>query len=215
MWHGNHRSNHSEPAPAQKSLLTSHGRLLLLTLAMNSAALFAWWGLFTWIPSYLALPAAQGGRAMTLASSSLWIVVMQAGMWLGYVSFGFLGDRRGGKRSYIGYLLLAALLVPLYARAETAWSLLLLGPLLAFFGTGHFTGFGLIAAEIFPTPFRASAMGLVYDFGRIFSAVAPWLMGRIAGQSGIGSAFWICGLGYLLAGLLALFLPDTRGLELA
>jgi len=215
LWLGKHQTNRSGPLPAQKSLLASHGRLLLLTLAMNSAALFAWWGLFTWIPSYLALPAAQGGRAMTLASSSLWIVVMQAGMWLGYVTFGFLGDRWGGKRSYIGYLLLAALLVPAYAHAETAGSLLVLGPLVAFFGTGHFTGFGLIAAELFPTPFRASAMGLVYNFGRIFSAVAPWLLGRLAGQGGIGSAFWICGLGYLLAGLLALLLPDTRGRELA
>ena len=215
MWHDKHHSNQPEPAPARRTFVTSHGRLLLLTLAMNSAALFAWWGLFSWIPSYLALPAAQGGRAMTLASSSLWIVVMQAGMWLGYVTFGFLGDRWGGKRSYIVYLLLAALLVPLYARAETAWTLLLLGPLLAFFGAGHFTGFGLIAAELFPTPFRATAMGLVYNFGRIFSAVAPWLMGKMAGKAGIGSAFWICGLGYLLAGLLALLLPDTRGRELA
>ena len=215
LWHGKQQTTRSEPAPARKSFLASHGRILLLTLAMNSAALFAWWGLFTWIPSYLALPAAQGGRAMTLASSSLWIVVMQAGMWLGYVTFGFLGDCWGGKRSYVGYLLLAALLVPLYAHAEAAWSLFLLGPLLAFFGTGHFTGFGLIAAELFPTPFRATAMGLVYNFGRILSAVAPWLMGRMAGQAGIGSAFWICGLGYLLAGLLALLLPETRGRELA
>ena len=31
---------------------------------MNSAALFGWWGLFTWIPSYLALPIASGGRGL-------------------------------------------------------------------------------------------------------------------------------------------------------
>ena len=49
--------------------------------------------------------------------------------------------------------------------------LLALGPLLAFFGTGHFTGFGIIASELFPTSFRGLAMGLTYNFGRAISAL--------------------------------------------
>jgi MFS family permease len=198
-----------------RSAIKSYRKVILITLLMNSAALFAWWGLFTWIPPYLALPAAQGGRGLTVAASSAWIVVMQVGMWLGYVSFGLLSDTLGRKRTYVGYLLLASALVPLYARAESAAALLALGPLVAFFGTGHFTGFGIITAELFPTPFRASAMGLTYNFGRGFSALAPWVLGAMAAHRSLNSAFWVSGLAFLLAGLLALGVPETRGRPLS
>jgi len=189
-------------------------KMVLVTLAMNSAALFAWWGLFTWIPAYLALPQARGGRGLGITASSKWILIMQLGMWLGYVTFGFLSDALGRKATYVGYLLLAAALAPLYARAGSAQALLALGPLLAFFGTGHFTGFGIITAELFPTSFRASAMGLTYNFGRALSAGAPFAIGAIAARRGLGSAFWISALGFLVAALLALALPETRNRSL-
>jgi len=193
-----------------RSAVKSHGKIILLTLLMNSAALFGWWGLFTWIPPYLALPATEGGRGLTLAASTAWIIVMQVGMWLGYVSFGILSDALGRKKTYVGYLLLAAALVPLYAHAESTTLLLVLGPLVAFFGTGHFTGFGIITAELFPTSFRASAMGLTYNFGRALSAAAPWVLGAMAAHRSLSSAFWISGLAFLVAGLLALGVPETR-----
>jgi MFS family permease len=192
----------------------SYTKVILLTLLMNSAALFGWWGLFTWIPSYLALPVARGGRGLSLAASSTWIIAMQAGMWLGYVTFGFASDALGRKRTYVSYLFIAALLVPLYARAQSL-ALLVVGPLLAFFGSGHFTGFGVITAELFPTSFRASAMGLTYNFGRALSAAAPWAIGVIAARGGLGSAFGISALAFLLAGILALALPETHGRSLA
>jgi MFS family permease len=192
----------------------SYMKAILITLLMNSAALFGWWGLFTWIPSYLALPVASGGRGLSLAASSTWIIVMQAGMWLGYVTFGFISDAVGRRRTYVFFLFAAALLVPLYARAQPL-TLLIAGPLLAFFGTGHFTGFGVITAELFPTSFRATAMGLTYNFGRAFSAAAPWAIGAIAAHAGLSSAFGISGVAFLLAGILALALPETRGRSLA
>jgi MFS family permease len=200
------------PYPLPRSF-RSYARVILVTLLMNSAALFGWWGLFTWIPSYLALPIARGGRGLSLAASSTWIIAMQAGMWFGYVTFGFISDAVGRKRTYVFYLFAAALLVPLYARAQPL-ALLVVGPLLAFFGTGHFTGFGIITAELFPTSFRASAMGLTYNFGRALSAAAPWAIGIIAARGGLASAFGISGLAFLLAGVLALALPETRGRSL-
>jgi len=189
-------------------------RATLLTLTINAAAMFGWWGLFTWIPTYLALPTREGGRGLTIAASSLWIAVMQAGMWLGYVTFGFLSDWLGPKKTYVGFLLIAAALAPVYAGARAPAALLMLGPLVAFFATGHFTGFGIITSEIFPTAFRGSAMGLTYNFGRGLSAAAPWAIGALAERWGLGSAFGFCGIGYLVAGLLALGLPETRQRQL-
>src|SRR5439155_23480977 len=134
---------------------------------------------------------------------------------LGYVSFGFVSDRVGRKKAYIAYLVLAAALVPPYARANAVETLLVLGPLLAFFSTGHFTGFGIITAELFPTSFRAAAMGLTYNFGRGLSAAAPFAIGAIAARRGLGSAFGISPLGFLVAALLALALPESLNLPLA
>ncbi len=188
-----------------------YSRMILVTMLMNGAALFAWWGLFTWIPPYLALPRALGGRGLDAAGSSVFILVMQLGMWLGYVSFGFLSDLLGKKKTYVGFLIVAAALVPLYAGASAPGTLLVVGPLVAFFGTGHFTGFGVITAELYPTAFRASAMGLTYNFGRAVSAAAPWAIGTLSQKMGLSSAFLVSALAFLLAGLLALAIPEGRG----
>ena len=108
------------PRTAERSaladVLTGRGARLTWTIAaMNAATMFAWWGLFSWIPSFLARPLDQGGAGLSLLRSSTWIVLMQVGMWFGYVSFGFIADRVGRKRTYVTYLLVAAVLVPLYA----------------------------------------------------------------------------------------------------
>jgi MFS family permease len=203
------------PSDAAPDATPRYGRLVVRTMLMNTAALFGWWGLFTWIPAYLAMPVSRGGRGLGLAGSSEWIVVMQAGMWLGYVTFGYVSDRIGARPTYIGFLLMAACAVPLYSQARTAGALLALGPVMAFFGTGHFTGFGVIAAELFPARFRASAMGLTYNFGRGLSAAAPWAIGALAARWSFASAFWMSAAAFLCAALLAWGLPMSRVRELA
>ena len=186
-------------------------RLALIVAAMNAATMFAWWGLFTWIPAYLARPAAEGGAGLSLLRSSTWIILMQAGMWLGYASFGFLSDRFGRRRTYVTYLLVAAVLVPLYGATRDPTTLLLLGPFVAFFGTGYFSGFGAVTAEIFPTAVRATAQGVTYNAGRGLSALAPFTVGALAVHYGLGAAFSITSGAFVLAAVLWIWIPETRG----
>ena len=189
-------------------------RYVAVALAVSAATMFGWWGLFTWIPSFLGASPADGGAGLSLVRTSAWVVVMQVGMWLGYVTFGVIADRVGRRTSYVGYLLVAAVLVPVYAAARDPLALLLLGPPVAFFGTGYFVGFGVITAELFPTAIRATAQGLTYNAGRLASAVAPWAVGALAGRHGLGAAFNLVALAFLVAALLALLLPETRGREI-
>jgi MFS family permease len=86
-----------------------------------------------------------------------------------------------------------------------------LGPFVAFFGTGFFSGFSAIASELFPTEVRATAMGLSYNIGRGLSAAAPGVVGLLAARLGLGSAFFLQAGAFLAAALLALALPETRG----
>ena len=44
------------------------------------------------------------------------------------------------------YLLAAAVLLPVYGRLRAPLVLLVLGPFVAFFGTGYFCGFGAVIA---------------------------------------------------------------------
>src|SRR5580700_11067377 len=91
------------------------GYSMLICSTMNAAALFAWWGLFTWVPRFLSMPVTEGGRGLSILQTSGWTIVMQVGTFLGYISFGYVADRFSRKYTYIGYLVVAALLVPLFA----------------------------------------------------------------------------------------------------
>ncbi len=192
-----------------------HKRDLIVTTAANAGTMFAYWGLFTWIPPYLSLPAESGGAGLDITRTATWIILMQVGTWLGYVSFGIISDALGRKWTYAGYIFVAAALVPIYASTHNSFYLLLIGPLVGFFGSGYFSGFGAITAEIFPTSVRASAQGLTYNIGRGISAAAPFLIGALSAQRGLSYAFLLVALAFLFAGSMALLIPETRGRELA
>jgi MFS family permease len=187
------------------------GRNTLIITTMNAATLFAWWGLFSWVPAFLSLPVAQGGHGLDIFHTASWTILMQAGTFLGYVSFGVLADRFGRKRIYILYLVVAACVVPMYVLASSASALLLLGPVIGFWGSGYFSGFAVIASEAFPTALRGRAMGLAYNLGRVVSTAAPYTIGKLSETRGIGPALLLTSAGFVVAALTASALRDDRG----
>jgi sugar phosphate permease len=84
----------------------------------------------------------------------------------------------------------------------------------AFFGTGYFSGFGAVTAEIYPTSIRATAQGFTYNIGRVASAVAPFAVGSLAQTYGFGHALSIASIAFLLAALAWVWIPETRGRQL-
>jgi MFS family permease len=196
---------------SQRASLTEAfgGPMLGITAAltlMNACTMFAWWGLNTWVPSFLRDTAGLSNAAM-----NGFVVAMQVGMWFGYVSFGYAGDAIGRRRAYVTYLLIAAVAVLAYSWSRTPWLLFVLGPVVAFFGTGYFSGFGAVTAEVYPTRIRATAQGLTYNTGRIASAAAPWLVGTLAQSHGFGAALSVISAALLLAAGFWVFIPETRG----
>ncbi len=187
------------------------GRVVLAS-ATSSCVLFAYWGLFTWIPSYLSSPLSQGGAGMSVVRSSGWIVPMQAGAFFGYVLFGFVADRFGRRPAFIAFVLAAAALVPVYgAWARSPAVLMALGPPVGFFGHGYFSVFGALLAELFPSAVRATAQGLCYNIGRALSALAPLSIGALADRYGIGTALAFTSIFFVAGGVIMLRLPETRG----
>jgi MFS family permease len=183
--------------------------------AMNLFGMFAWWGLFTWLPGYLKLPVSEGGRGFNNNTTTWMLVVLNlVGMFPGYASFGWVADRLGRRRSVMLYTLAAALVVPVYAMARDPRTLMVLGIPVAFFGTGFFSGSGIIGSEVFPTRVRARALGLTYNGARMLSALAPFTIGRVAERHGLSWAFLLCSLSFFLSMIAASLLPETRGKQL-
>jgi MFS family permease len=197
------------------ALFTSHRRNTLIGLAFTTAAMCGYWGLFTWIPTYLATPVAEGGPGLDLVKSTVWIVIMQVGAALGYVTFGYIADRLGRKKAFMIFFAGSALSVPLFVMIHTPGLLMAFGIVVAYFGTGFYSGFAPTFAEMFPTSIRATAQGFVYNGGRAIAAIAPALIGYLANQHGVGSGLLATAGFFALAGLIVLlFLPETKGAEL-
>jgi MFS family permease len=177
---------------------------------MNACCMFAWWGFNLWVPSYFSLSAARGGIGFSPRTMTGIIVVMQIGMWLGYVSFGYLATAFGRRRVYVTFLVSAALLTTAFAATRSPWILLLLGPCLAFTATGYFSGFAAVTAETYPTRIRATGQGFSYNLGRLASAIAPFAAGSLADHHGFGAAFHLQAAAFLVAAAFWIFLPNTK-----
>jgi MFS family permease len=187
----------------------------IFLLLLNVFGLFAWWGLFSWMPPYLTLPIERGGRGFSLMSSATLLVTLNlVGMFPGYLCYGWVADKLGRKRSLILYTLCAAALIPLYAAARTQWIILILGAMVGFFGTGFFAGSGIIGSEIFPTRIRARALGFTYNGARALSCVAPYTIGWVGDKKGLSWAFLLCAIAFVLTALMATQLPETKGKQL-
>ena len=185
---------------------------LLTTLSLMT--IFSYWGLNLWVPAYLSLPPARGGLGLSTSLTTLLVVTMQVGTFFGYVSFGYVADAFGRRRSFVAYILLAAGLIVIYGNTTDTLVLLALGPLVAFFGTGFFSGFGTVTAEIYPTSVRAIAQGFTFNMGRLGSAAAPFVVGSLAETRGFGTAFALLAVALVLGASTWIWLPETRGRSL-
>ncbi|HEY1938387.1 MAG TPA: MFS transporter [Candidatus Angelobacter sp.] len=210
-----HKAAAHEVTPFSEIFSRGLRKSTVFLFLLNFFGLFAWWGLFTWIPTYLALPVDKGGRGFGLLQTTTFLVVLNlVGMFPGYVSFGWMAERLGRKRSLMLYLFCAALSVPIYAAARSSWAIMILGTIVAFFGTGFFSGSGLIGSELFPTSVRARALGFTYNGARTLSALAPYTIGRLAQARDLSWAFSFAAVAFLLATVMASQLPETKGKQL-
>lgn len=217
------RRNVEEPAswskrqrmPMSALLRPPLGRWVFLFTTLAACVLFGYWGLFTWLPAYLSTPVERGGAGMSIVRSSGWLIPMQIGALFGYTTFGFFADRVGHRRAFITFVLLLAVLIPIYGLAgRNAALLLALGPAIGFFGHGYFSVFGAMMSEAFPAAVRTTAQGFCYSTGRALSGLAPVTVGSLADRFGIGAALAFTAIFFALSAALILLLPDTRGAEL-
>ena len=189
------------------------GRTVLAS-ALATSVLFAYWGLFTWIPGFLSASPARGGAGLSIVRTSAFIVPMQIGAFAGYVGFGWLSDRIGRRFAFLIYVVGAAIATPIYGASHEERTLLILGPVIGFLGTGFFSLFGAMLAELYPTALRGAGQGFVYNIGRGLSSLAPWVVGFCADRYGIGASLALNSAFFLLGAALIFTLPETKKVAL-
>lgn len=196
-------------------------RVTIIATMLATTVLFAYWGVFTWLPGFLAAPKSAGGAGFSIVKTSGWIIAMQLGAFFGYNCFGLLADRLGRRLAFAIYVVCAGVMTlaygstPRWAGDNASTVLLIAGPLLGFFGTGFFSLFGTMLAELYPTAVRGAGQGFVYNFGRGLSALAPLTVGAVADKSGLDMALVLNSGYFLLGAVIVFFLPETKGRELA
>ena len=185
---------------------------LLLTFVMSLSVTIGYWGVSTFVPSYVGSVAAAAGLAAP-RWAALAGLVQNLGALLGFVTFGFLADAWGRKPTTILYYLMCLVLTPIvYLWVHEIHVLLLFFAVFGFFIQGIFSWTPIWLPELFPTRMRATAAGFIFNAPRLISAAAPLIAGTlIVGLGGYGKAATIIGMFYVLGLITAPFLPETRG----
>jgi MFS family permease len=186
-------------------------RTTLFATLMSAGVQGGYYTLATWVPTYL-----KTERGLSVVGTGGYLTFQISGAFLGYLTGGYLTDRLGRKKNIAIFAVLSALAILAYVNIpDTANGLLLvLGFPLGFCMSAIFSGFGSFLSELYPTAVRGTGQGFTYNTGRAVGAFFPTLVGFLAGSWGVGGALVFGAVGYGLAVLALLGLPETRGREL-
>jgi len=91
-----------------------------------ASGLTAYWGINTWLPTYLV-----SVHGLPPAASLYCLLLLNAGMFCGYLLLAVCAERFGKYAVLVASFALAALMIPLYAQVRDATVLLWLGPVMA------------------------------------------------------------------------------------
>ncbi|WAZ20341.1 MFS transporter [Streptomyces cinnabarinus] len=187
-------------------------RTTVFAVLLSTGVQGGYYTLATWVPTYL-----KTERGLSVVGTGGYLTFLISGAFLGYLTGGYLTDRLGRRRNIWLFALLSALCILAYANIPSGANtlLLVLGFPLGFCMSAIFSGFGSFLSELYPTAVRGTGQGFTYNTGRAVGAVFPTTVGFLADSWGVGGALVFGAIGYALAALALLGLPETRGKELA
>ncbi|MEU9368732.1 MFS transporter [Streptomyces avermitilis] len=186
-------------------------RITVFAGLLSTGVQGGYYTLATWVPTYL-----KTERGLSVVGTGGYLTFLISGAFIGYLTGGYLTDKLGRKRNILLFAVLSAICVLVYANIPSGANtlLLVLGFPLGFCMSAIFSGFGSFLSELYPTAVRGTGQGFTYNTGRAVGAVFPTLVGFLADSWGVGGALVFGAIGYALAALALLGLPETRGKEL-
>lgn len=174
---------------------------IMLTM-VSGFNFFAYQAFSGWATTYL-----KTERGLSDAAIGVSVSWMFAGSVLGGFFWGWVGDRFGRRASAVGFFLVSLLiLVYLYAPISPA---VLNG---VAFGYGACLACSVVwgpwLAELYPAHLKSTAAS-IFNWGRIFSFLAPIVTGQIAQAYGLAASMTLGSVIFTIAALIWLSLPET------
>jgi MFS family permease len=217
------RRNHGEALAVEQAALTrftvvdlfterSVRRSLIASFLMMLSVTFAFWGVATFIPTYVGTIATKAGVSAPAFAGWASLITNICGT-LGFIALGFLADAIGRKPTVMIWYGACLVLTPVvYLWAQDLTVLLVCVGVFGFFTLGIWAWAPVWLPELFPTRMRGTAIAFTFNAPRFLSCVGPLIAGAlIVGLGGYGSAATIIGLFFILGVLAAPFLPETNG----
>ena len=178
----------------------------LLVTTVNGAS---YWFTYSWLPEYLR------SRALDLGAAGRILFVIVTGELVGYSLYGWLSDRVGRRPAFTLFALTMAVgLVPLtfwFGALVARPALLFTFAFLVGIGTGTWSNFGPMLAELFPTELRTTSMSAILNLSRGMQFGGPVLIALLEPRYGLASGLGLAALAAALASLMIWLLPETRG----
>ena len=185
-------------------------KLFLISLILCIFGMSAYWYTYSWLPTYLTKE-----RGLTMVGSTLGIILIQSGDFVGYTTFGYVAEKLGRRPAFTIYSFTMALGISMIT---LCWSQITEIPNLIFvfmfltgFGTGFFGGFGALFSELFPTKIRNTAVGTVFNLARGIQFVTPVIITIVATYFDLSYGIAIAAMFALLCGIWIWTFPETKG----
>ena len=172
-------------------------------------------------PEALTPEAQQQVIADNATSLKRWemlgMFVVTTGGGIGLLSFGPICSRIGRRKAFLLYhvgAVFSALLV--FQVIKSTGPLLLVLPVFGFLTLGMHAGYAIYFPELYPTRLRGTGTGFCFNAGRIIAAPILFSMGWLQSNFGLNlmQAASYLSLLYLLAVVILIFAPETKGQEL-
>jgi len=199
-----------EPSKFLQLFSPGYIKIFMNSLILAIFDMSAYWFTYSWLPGYL-----HQQRQFTMTKSALWMLVVQAGGLIGYLTFGIAADKIGRRPSYSIYSFIMAvglvMITLLWDAIAANPGIVLIFMFLVGFGTGMFSGYGPLFAELFPTSIRNTAMGSAFNLARGVQFFTPVIISLIAQQYGLGGGISLAALFALLTGAWVWVFPETKG----
>jgi MFS family permease len=185
---------------------------LIGSLLMMLSVTFAFWGVSTFVPTYVGSVAAKAHLPAKAWAGYAGLVTGICGTF-GFISLGFLADAIGRKPVTMLFYLMCLILTPVVYLASWSIDVLLVWvAVFGFFTLGIWARAPVWLPEMFPTRMRGTAIGFCFNAPRLLGAIGPLIAGTlIVGLGGYGPAATIIGLFFIVGVLVAPSLPETNG----
>ncbi len=187
-------------------------RRLIPAFLMMLSVTFGFWGVATFVPTYVGTVAAKAGLSAPYYSAVAGLLGTGVAIF-GFISLGFLADAIGRKPTAMLWYAMCLILTPVvYMWAQSMAALLVAVTVFGFFTGGIWAWAPVWLPELFPTRMRGTAVAFCFNAPRWISCIGPLIAGTlIVGLGGYGPAATLVGLFFILGVVAAPFLPETNG----